>query len=328
MPHENTKEPSVIETIESEVQTLINSTKLDETVTWMEMNFKSYSKFTIYANGNEIGSSSGRMYDPYFSGDAEILKIDSIAIEMQGYMGLAIMMMAEFNNMDTSDDGWVCRDIDVLPEGWNLNAYDDQTWDKAMHLFNNSDKLPFMMQPDPLFSADNVYVGTDELSEPHLLCRYNQVSYEERAQANGMCDDEMSAFEMLMNKMIAHHREETTKYNADISQKIEDLSIAAGINGKLEVAIANEMAKFESTVEAHNAAVLHLEETWNTKHNSMITYLEETCKVAVNDMEEITVAEWTDTLIDAEELHASIQATQATAHSDALEAAQKKAADE
>lgn len=159
-------------------------------------------------------------------------------------------MIARFNDMETKDNGWVCRDVDDVPEGWNMNNYDDQTWEKAYQWYNNG-APPRWLQTDENFSYENMYIGTASWQSDHILCRYNQVSYTERVENFGLCDNELHDFTGLLNKMIDHHRFEAAQYTEKIGYQADTItSLATSMEG-LQEDLKNKIEEHLNLIDSH-----------------------------------------------------------------------------
>merc|ERR1719217_622065 len=57
-----------------------------------------------------------------------------------------------------------------------------------------------------MFPPEAAFIWNEDSRAQHVLCRYNQLPFEKRAEHNGMCQDEMEAFEAIANKLISHHQ--------------------------------------------------------------------------------------------------------------------------
>jgi len=165
--------------------------------------------FTMYVNGQNVGE--GNDYRETYHFDAVVNKgVDSIAVELYDKRWGG-NMLAQFGDIVSSSE-WVCRDVPsdgMLPEGWNTNGYDDQSWAPAMEYGrNNIDETPWPRYgyTNSLFPEDAAFIWNSDDRAEHVMCRYNQRPFEERAQHNDVCQDEMEAFENIANQLINHHQ--------------------------------------------------------------------------------------------------------------------------
>lgn len=156
--------------------------------------------------------------------DLEARPHDTISVEVYNNWGPGDFVGEyEINGeIVVTDDQWVCTDVDSrdgsTPEGWNTNAYDDRSWAPAKLVSGNSPATSSFKfgWTNPEISENAQFIWTDNQYSNHILCRRNFVDFDVRNVQAGECDAEMHQFQVLLNEMIAHHRDVEEYHHGEI----------------------------------------------------------------------------------------------------------------